>query len=178
MGDTPNMALLNAIQIYFQGEKTEALLFILPLGLLSVVFGLWLITDNPNSFAKGVAIPFLALGLLMATVGSVVGYRTPSQVTSVMQVMSSDVQAGVQAETARMTAVNKAWPIYLAIWGLSGVVGLVLRFALSADFFQGLGIALVFFAGVGLMIDGFAERRTHPYVDALKSMSQPEQTPR
>jgi len=62
------MALVDAVQIYFQGEKLEALLFILPLGLMSVVFGLWLLTDNPNSFAKGVAIPFLLLGLLMTTV--------------------------------------------------------------------------------------------------------------
>lgn len=174
MGDTPNMALMNAIHIYFQGEKIEALLFILPLGLLSLVFGLWLITDNPDGFAKGVAIPFLAMGLLMGTVGSVVGYRTPSQVSSVVQVMSSDLQAGVQAETSRMTKVNNAWHVYLVIWGLMGVAGLVLRFAISADFYQGLGIALVFFAGVGLMIDGFAERRTHPYVKAL-SQSQATQ---
>ena len=60
MSTSQHMALMDAVQIYFQGEKIEALLFILPLGLLSVVFGLWLITDNPNSFAKGVAIPFLA----------------------------------------------------------------------------------------------------------------------
>jgi len=66
-----------------------------------------------------------------------------------------------------MIKVNQAWPLYLAIWGLFGVAGLVMRFTLSSDFFQGVGIALVFFAGVGLMIDGFAERRTHPYVDAL-----------
>jgi hypothetical protein len=82
--------------------------------------------------------------------------------------MQADVPSAVQAETERMAKVNKAWPMYLVIWGLFGLVGLVLRFAWSSDFLQGLGIALVFFAGVGLLIDGFAERRTHPYMDALK----------
>ena len=45
----------------------------------------------------------------------------------------------------------------------------MLRFATRGDLTQGLGIALVFFAGVGLLIDGFAERRTHPYTAALSA---------
>lgn len=48
-----------------------------------------------------------------------------------------------------------------------GLAGLALRFAVPGDWAHGLGIALVFYAGVGLMVDGFAERRTHPYVAAL-----------
>jgi len=163
------LELLDAIQIYFQGEKIEALVFILPAGLISIVFSVWLLTDNPGNFARGVAIPFLTLGLLLTTVGSVVAFRTPSQVAGIMKAMDADVQTGVQAEAARMTGVNKAWPIYLAIWAVFGVAGLLLRFAGTSDFFQGIGIALVFFSGVGMLIDGFAERRTHPYVDALKA---------
>jgi hypothetical protein len=30
----------------------------------------------------------------------------------------------------------------------------------------------VFFLGVGLMVDGFAERRTHPYVLALCAIAR------
>ncbi len=163
------MELMDAIQTYFQGEKIEALVFILPCGLLNVVFSLWLLTDNPGNFARGVAIPFLVLGLLMGIVGTVVGYRTPIQVAMLSQAIATDPQAGAKAEAERMVKVNKAWPIYLAIWGVFGVAGLLLRFTTRSDFFQGLGIALVFFAGVGLLIDGFAERRTHPYVDVLNS---------
>jgi hypothetical protein len=177
-GSTQYIELLDAIQVYFQGEKSEALIFILPMGLLSLVFSMWLLTDNPGSFAKGVAIPFLILGLLMGTVGGIVGFRTPSQVTGVIKAMEVDLQAGVQAETQRMVKVNKAWPIYLAIWALFGIAGLLLRFAGTSDFYQGVGIALVFFAGVGLLIDGFAERRTHPYVEALNVNAVIPEAPR
>jgi len=175
---TSYIELLEAIQIYFQGEKFEALVFILPIGLLSIVFSIWLLTDNPGSFAKGVAIPFLILGLLMTTVGSVVGFRTPSQVSAVMKAIEVDAQTGIQAEVQRMIKVNKAWPTYLAIWALFGIAGLLLRFAANADFYQGIGIALVFFAGIGLLIDGFAERRTHPYVDTLKANAETSEAPR
>jgi hypothetical protein len=168
LGTAQHIELLEAIQIYFQGEKLEALVFILPVGLISIVLSAWLLTDNPNAFVKGVAIPFLVLGLLMSTVGSVVGFRTPSQLASVLKGVELDPQASSQAEVQRMTKVNKAWPFYLAIWLAFAVTGLLLRFAVTSDFYQGLGIALVFFAGVGLLIDGFAERRTHPYMNALR----------
>lgn len=166
-GATSDPALLQAVQIYFQGEKTEALVFILPIGLLSLVFGVWLLTDNPTGFMRGIAIPFLLMGLLMTAVGAVVGYRTPGQVSVLEQSLQSDRHAALQAERGRMDKVNKAWLVYLAIWGLLGVLGLVLRFVTSSDALQGFGIALVFFCGVGLLVDGFAERRTQPYVRAL-----------
>jgi len=172
-----NVALLDAIQIYFHGEKIEALVFILPLGLLCMVFGTWLLTDNPSSFAKGVAIPFLLMGLLMTTVGGVVGYRTPSQVSGVVKAIEADSRAGVQAEIQRMTKVNSAWHLYLVMWGLFGFAGLLMRFATSSEFLRGMGIALVFIAGVGLLVDGFAERRTHPYVDALEGRTLAPEIP-
>jgi hypothetical protein len=72
-----------------------------------------------------------------------------------------------------MNKVNGAWHIYLGLWAVFGIAGLALRFATRGDFTQGLGIALVLFAGVGLLVDGFAERRTHPYTDVLKVASGP-----
>ena len=53
------LKLLEAMLVYFQGEKIEALVFILPIGLLSLVFGAWLVVDGGDGFARGVAIPFL-----------------------------------------------------------------------------------------------------------------------
>ena len=67
---------------------------------------------------------------------------------------------------------NGKWNTYLILWGVMGMEGLALRFATKGDLTQGLGIALVFFSGVGLMVDGFAERRTHPYVGALRAIAQ------
>lgn len=66
-----------------------------------------------------------------------------------------------------MNKVDAAWKTYLVMWGMMGVVGLGLRLATLGAFTQGLGIALVFFSGVGLLVDGFAERRTHAYREAL-----------
>lgn len=168
----PNPELLAAMHTYFSGEKTEALVFILPVGLLSLVFGAWLWMDSSGGFMRGVAIPFLVMGVMMSAVGGIVGLRTPAQVAHLEQSFQQApefVRAAVEEERARMNRVNAAWNKYLILWGLMGVMGLGLRFLTAGDFTQGLGIALVFFAGVGLLVDGFAERRTHPYELALRA---------
>jgi hypothetical protein len=166
-----SLELIRAVDWYFQGEKIESLVFILPIGLLSVVFGVWLLVDGASSFTRGVAIPFVVMGLVMTAVGGVVGLRTPSQVAQLQQGLQTDHQPTRAAESARMGKVNQAWGKYLVIWGLMGALGLGLRFATDSDFARGLGIALVLFSGVGLMVDGFAERRAHAYAAVLQGVS-------
>ena len=53
------MKLIDVMQTYFQGEKTEALVFILPLGLLSLVFGGWLLSEGEGAgpFGRGLVWP-------------------------------------------------------------------------------------------------------------------------
>jgi hypothetical protein len=111
--------LLSALHTYFQGEKTEALVFILPIGLLSLVFGIWLWVDSDGGFMRGVAIPFLAMGVLMSTVGGVVGYRTPAQeaqLTRALQQPNEVARPALEAEAARMAKVDAAWKTYLIMW--------------------------------------------------------------
>lgn len=168
------MNLQFAMNEYFQGEKVEALVFILSTGLFSLAFSIWLFTEGGSfaSFAKGVAIPLLALGLIATTVGGVVGYRTPSQLRQLESGLANHPEVTVQAEIQRMEKVNSAWPKYLALWILFGVIGLTLRVLSKSDFTQGLGIALVFFSGVTLLIDGFAERRAVKYTSHLQAEAQ------
>jgi hypothetical protein len=165
------MNLWFAMNEYFQGEKIEALIFILSIGLLSLVFGIWLLTEG-GSFAKGVSVPFLGLALLSITVGSVVGFRAPNQLKTLRTSLVDQKELTIKSEIKRMTEVNNAWPKYLAIWIAFGFIGLILRVATKNDFVQGMGIALVFFSGITLLIDGFAERRAVKYVSFLQSEVQ------
>jgi hypothetical protein len=163
------MRWLELAEVYLRGKKLEALIFILPMGLVSLVFGAWLLTDVKEAFARGVAVPCLILGLALLVTGATVGFRTPAQVSALQRAAQADAEAARQAEIVRMAGVNKAWPIYLGAWASFGVVGLLLRFASRNETAPGVGVSLVFFAGVGLLIDGFAERRAIPYTEALRA---------
>ena len=157
------MKFLETMLPYFQGEKIEALVFILPIGLLCLVFGGWLLSEGHPGFARGVAIPFIAMGLVIAVIGGTVGLRTPAQTSQIQQSYSVDPAGTIKSEIVRMEKVNQAWRWYLAIWVIFAIFGLGLRLFTTSDFLRGFGIAIVFFAGVGLMIDGFADRRAQIY---------------
>jgi hypothetical protein len=158
--------LITKMLAYLQAEEIEALVFILPIGLLSLVCGTWLVTEG-RPFAKGVALPFNLIGLVMSVVGDAVGFRTPAQVQTLEIGLTTQPKATKTAELQRMEKVNDAWPKYLVIWAAFGVIGFALRFLVKHDFAHGLGIALVFFSGVALLIDGLAERRARIYTSAL-----------
>lgn len=168
-------AFLDVLRAYFRGERLEALIFIAPLGLASVAFAVALLRDERTGFTWGVAVPFLVLGLALVGVGLGVGLRTPGQVDALLQQHAAEPTAAIAQEAARMAAVNAWWPIYLRTWTAFAIVGLALRFGVSRDWALGLGTALLFFAGVGFMIDGFAERRARPYTEALAAR---DRTPR
>ncbi|MBM4379752.1 MAG: hypothetical protein FJ086_10695 [Deltaproteobacteria bacterium] len=118
------------------------------------------------------AVPFVLMGLVMVTVGGVVGYRTPSQVRTLQAAVEASPGPALQAELQRMEKVNRAWPKYVVTWSVMGIAGLLLRLATRGDFTQGLGISLVFFSGLALLVDGFAERRTHPCTRALQEQAR------
>lgn len=162
-----SMNLWFVMNEYFQGEKIEALVFILSIGLLSLIFGIWLLIEG-GSFAKGVAGPFLALALISITVGSVVGFRTPNQLRKLESGLENKKEATIKSEIQRMEKVNSAWKKYLIVWISFGVIGLLLRVLTKSDFTQGLGIGLVLVSGVTLVIDGFAERRAIKYANHLE----------
>jgi hypothetical protein len=165
------MKFLETMWPYFQGEKLEALVFILPIGLLCLVFGGWLLSEGDAGFAKGVAIPFVAMGLVIAIIGGTVGFRTPAQTSQIQQSYSVDPAGTIKSEMARMERVNKAWSWYLAIWVMFAILGLGLRLLTASDFLRGFGISLVFFSGLGLMIDGFADRRAQIYSNVIKEQN-------
>ena len=164
------MKFIETMLPYFQGEKMEALVFILPIGLLCMVFGGWLLSEGQPGFTRGVALPFITMGLVISIIGATVGFRTPAQVVEIQQAYSANQTEAIQAERIRMEKVNKAWGWYLGFWIVFIILGLGLRLLNQSDFWRGFGIALVFFAGVGLMIDGFAERRARNYSNAINEM--------
>jgi hypothetical protein len=161
---------------YLLGEKLESLVFIVPLGLLSVLFGAWLLTERSAPFARGAGWPFLVIGLLLAGTGAVVGFRTPAQVERLTAAFTAAPEAARAEELARMEKVNRSWSTYVTLWATFAVAGLVLRFALRSPLAHGVGAALLFFAGVGLLVDGFAEHRAHGYTEALAG-ERAEQAP-
>lgn len=52
------------------------------------------------------------------------------------------------------------------------VSGPLLVYGVRREWASGLGIALICIGAMGLLIDGVAERRAHPYLSALEAIAQ------
>ena len=57
------MGFEELMQAYFRGEKLEAMLFIVPIGVVLLVFAAVAIKVEKPAFACGVAVPCILFGL-------------------------------------------------------------------------------------------------------------------
>lgn len=165
------MTFLDAMHVYFRGEKLEAALFILPVGLLflGMAYGAW--RSEHGGFQWAVVVPSVLLGLVLVGVGASVAARTPGQVAGVEAAFAAGPEAAVAAELPRMRQVMVLFSRTVPTFGALALIGLGLRFGVKADWAAGLGAVLVAAGGAGLLIDGFAERRAEGYVAALEALA-------
>lgn len=164
------MDFMHTMQTYFRGEKLEAAFFIVPVGLLflGLAYGAW--RSESGGFMWGIIVPSVILGATLLAVGVTVAGRTAGQVAALEQAYRADAAVMVQAELPRMRQVMTLFSRTLPAFGALALLGLVLRYAVRTEWAIALGALLVAAGGVGMLIDGFAERRAHPYVEALEAL--------
>lgn len=164
----PTVAFIHS---YFNAEKKESLLFII-IGVLAIAAAVLLYFLGKTPFCKGMAIPFIVVGLLHAFVGYNVYNKSNGQrIDIAYQYGISGNKAPVE-EIERMKTVMKNFVIYRyteMVLALVGIV-LVLLFKNNIDkqFWLGFGIALAFMAIVSLSADFFAEKRGNIYSKLLQ----------
>jgi hypothetical protein len=169
------MSFIEIMQTYFRGEKFEALYFILTIGIVFVVFGVVALKAESGGFAWGIAIPSFLFGLVLIVTGAGVAWRTEGQVAGVRSEYEKDPAAMVGKELPRMEQVITNFRTTFYAFGALAALGLVLHYLAGPSWGRGLGAVLILVGALGLLIDGFAERRTEPYTTALEEIAkQPE----
>ena len=165
------MSFLDVMSTYFRGEKIEALAFILPIGLLLVIFGGVVLKSERTGFTWGAAIPAIVFGLVFTAIGISVGARASGQVEALRQGFEQAPATMVQAELPRIQKINHTFRMTIITFGVLVAIGMVLLYAVRTEWAQGLGSVLILISALGLMIDGFASRRAVPYTAALEQVA-------
>lgn len=161
-----------SIERYFFAEKQESLLFLI-IGIAAIVLAalgwFWLKT----SFYKGMAIPFVLVGLLMGIVGYTVYKRSDGDRIRNVYAYDMNPDELKSKEIPRMEIVMKNFVIYryTEIVLLLAGIGLFFLYRTQTDklFWGGIGMGLLIMAAIALVADGFAERRGAVYLEGLKS---------
>lgn len=154
---------------YFAAEKQEALLFML-VGIAALAAAAWLF--KAGGACRGMLYPLTAIALIQLTVGGTVYFRTDAQVAALKAQYETAPVAFQLEETARMDKVVKNFVVYrwieigLLVAGVLLIVGLR-RSAL----WHAVGIGLALQSALMLVLDYFAEKRAHEYLDFVTAIS-------
>ncbi len=105
--------VVDAMQSYFTGEKSEAGIILLLCAILLAVAVYFLIGSRP--FLKGIGTLLVVSALVGAIVGGTVYLRTDGQVSALTDLVNRDCNRFVHEEGARMDTVMKNFQMYK--WG-------------------------------------------------------------
>ncbi|MBL7723222.1 MAG: hypothetical protein JNK27_03690 [Chitinophagaceae bacterium] len=159
------------IEKYFKAEKAESWIF-MAIGIAGIVAAIVFFFLR-REFYTGAAIPFLLVGLLLASVGYTV-YRK-SDNDRVRNVYAFDMNPSElkDKELPRMKTVMKNFLIYrwVEIFLFAAGAGLYIYFIrdFKNDFWRGFGLALAVMAILALAADFFAEKRGSIYTKGIES---------
>ncbi len=171
------MSFIDVMTAYFRGEKLEALFFILPIGLFLVALAAVALKVERGGFAWGVAIPSAIFALVMIATGVGVVARSVERQEKYSSAFATDQAYVVQEELPRMRGVSALFRATLVAFGVAAAVGLCLIYLVGSGWAKGTGSVLVLIGGIGSLVDGFADRRSYPYLDALEVMAKQHDVP-
>jgi len=160
---------LDFITTYFTEEKIESLFFII-IGFITTLlacFFLWIIK---YSFFKGIAFPFLLIGLIQIIVGSTIYQRTPKDILRVEQIIKVNPQHLQNTEIPRIEKVLQHFILYqwIEIWLLILSSCLIIIFYKSPQtFWKGIGLGLLIQAFSMFFLDMIAQHRAEIYLQFL-----------
>jgi len=75
-----------------------------------------------------------------------------------------------------MGKVNANFKLTFIVFGMLASVGLGVHYLGGPNWGRGLGAVLILISAIGLLVDGFAERRAEPYTAALEQIAVTQST--
>ncbi|HSP06923.1 MAG TPA: hypothetical protein VLR94_07080 [Acidobacteriota bacterium] len=162
--------MTDAIQSYFQAEKSESLLF-LGVGIIALGAGIFFLLRG-GAFQKGMACPLIAIALIQIVVGGAVYFRTDRQVAGLLAQYQSSAAEYKEQELPRMEKVNRSFDLYkiIEIVLLLAGIALALYFRGRSAGWTGAGLGLSLQAALMLTLDLFAEARADVYTKFIRGL--------
>jgi hypothetical protein len=161
---------MDKVNIYFNAELTESLIFIL-VGIAAIAVSLFFLFALRTSFYNGMSSSLILIAVIQIIVGSIVFIRTPKDNSRVENYVKHEPKKIESDEIPRMNAVMKSFALIRWIEIALLLSGVILFFIMKENLFvKGIGLGLGIQAAVSLLMDYFAEQRGFVYLEYLKSL--------
>jgi hypothetical protein len=166
----PSAVMGGHVHDWVIGERNESVVF-LGLGLTSLGGGV-LLASRDSDFARGAGITYAVMGVLLTLGAGAYAAPLPQLEADLLADLERDPVAFKAVETARMEGIADRFVLYRYTEMAVGAVGVGLVIggaAAEEDMVAGVGLGLASEAALLLLLDAFAERRTHDYLAELRA---------
>ncbi len=158
------------IQIYFNAERAESLVFI-TIGIIAFVAGIYFFFFLKKPFYTGMAWPLIIVAVIQLFVGGAVFIRSPKDIARVEIMFSTNHQALTTEEIPRMETVMKNFVVYRWVEIALAAVGVILILTqIFGSMGRGIGTGLLIQSLLMLVADYFAMKRGQVYLDWLQEL--------
>lgn len=160
--------LRSAIDVYFRGERTEMIAFLVFAGILVVTaIMLWLTQDR---FARSLSLVLAVCALIACSTALPLMFRDGPHAEQLRERIAQGEEAGVRVdEGARMTIVNRNYAYYRYMYAILVLVAIGLALFMRNATTSGIAAGLLVFAATGLVVDHYSEERAAVYTQHLQA---------
>jgi hypothetical protein len=156
------------IQSYFQAEKQGGFIS-LGIGILACSVGGGILLKAGSPFYTGLSIPLAVIGFIQITVGTSVARRSDLQADDLEKMLAESPIEFQALESPRMAVILRNLVTIKWVQVAFIVIGLALILLnQETNFLKGLGAGLFVQAGIMLLIDLFAAKRSKKYAEYVQ----------
>jgi len=158
--------LRSAIDVYFRGERTEMIFFLVFAGILVVTaIVLWMTHDR---FARSLSVVLALCALIACSTALPLMFRDGPHAERLRERIAQGDEAGVRAdEGARMAIVNRNYAYYRYLYAAAVLIAIGLALFMRNATTSGIAVGLLVFAATGLVVDHYSEERAGIYTQHL-----------
>lgn len=166
------------ITTYFSEERITALCIII-IGIMTIFLACIFLLIIKYSFFKGIAIPFLVIGLLQLIIGTVIFTRSPNDIIKVQHSLRDEPQKIKTEELPRIEKVIHHFTIYKSVEVFliisCGILLLLLR-KTNHVFWKGVLLGVLIQTVFLFTLDMVADKSAQTYLKQLKDFEQKTNT--
>jgi hypothetical protein len=161
-------ALRSAIDLYFRGERTEMIAFLVFAGVL--VLSALLLWTTHDRFARSLAVVLALCAVIACGTAIPLLLRDGPHAEKLRERITQGDAVGVRAdEGVRMAVVNRNYAYYRYLYAACLVVAIGLMLFWRSATTSGIAVGLLVFAATGLVVDHYSESRASIYAQQLQA---------
>jgi hypothetical protein len=118
---------------------------------------------RPQSFLRGLALPFLFIGLVMGIGGSLDNYQARKSLSEKTALFQQDQKTFFTQEIQQVKKTHRSWRRIFIIWSVLAVAGIAMLFGFRKSYWTGVAIGTILVSMAGHVEEAISRNFNEKY---------------